>query len=528
MKKSTFQNNGNYSIIVVKYGSQLHLSNCNFEGNYGLYGACLYSDNSVKVVIRNCLFNNNRAGAGGTMFYVGNKGKNRSQDTSLTVCKRKQTNPNSQAYSLCENYEIEINHFVINCSFQGNVAGKGGAIYTQHTSVLISESHFVNNFALYGGALMAWDVTLIFQECKSVYNMAAFGGVLMVRESSSVCIGNSKFNKPSALPSGLVGSYIYIEANTTVTLYNNTFHSFKIVPVGSQILSRGNNTLCVHNCSFVDNHQIPGFTVNLKIEDRSKLKATLCSFTTAVGFATIAFWATGNSHATFKDCTFKKISGIGLYDKASAFVYDSIISNCISTLHGVSLVFMGNDCKLTISNTSITDNVLLPSHNFLIVPSNALIVFINVVYARNSMSTHILGRSGGSIFIKDCNFHENAIVGSEHQVLSKGLMATVQNDIKIYRTLFINNSVNIPETHLFSISNGRLLVDNCIFKGNFPDTFVVNRMALFTVHNVQKCVFHRSNFEDNTFYYALLGLSNLRLMKNSFKVEKCDFLIILM
>ena len=166
---------------------------------------------------------------------------------------------------------------------------------------------------------------------------------------------------------------------------------------------------------------------------------------------------------------------------------------------------MCNDCKLEFSNTSITDNFFHPNHNFLIVPSNAVVVFTNVLYARNSMSAHILGRSGGNIYIKDCVFRENAIVGSGHHLISKGLVATVENEIKIHRTLFVNNSVNIPKTSLFSIINGGLLVNSSIFMDNYVHTYWITDMTLLTIHNAYSCVFSNSNFENNQFSIVLLG-----------------------
>ena len=304
MKESIFQNNGNFlsfSIIVVKYGSQLDLFKCRFKRNYALYGACVYSENNVEVAIKNCSFKYNRAVAGGSMFFAGHKRNshcnNRVPGTDLTSmnvldCKPKQVKSNLQKPSSCENDEMKLTYFVSGCRFQLNSAVKGGAIYAQHTSVGINQSNFVHNHALYGGALMVSDVTLNIGECTHVFNLAAIGGVLLVRQSISVCVRSSKFHQPSAIPTGLLGSYICIQTNTTVTLWNNTFHAFRLLPANGQILSDGNNTIYIHNCSFVDDNRVPGFTVNLKIEGFSKFKATECLFKTDFGFATIVLLAT--------------------------------------------------------------------------------------------------------------------------------------------------------------------------------------------------------------------------------------------
>ena len=184
---------------------------------------------------------------------------------------------------------------------------------------------------------------------------------------------------------------------------------------------------------------------------------------------------------------------------------------------------MYNGCKLTITNTSITDNILLPSHNFLLVPTDAVLVFINVLYARNSMSAHIMGRSGGNIFIKDCVFSENVIIGSENQVVSKGLLATFEDDIKIHRTQFVNNAVNIPKTSLLSVKKGRLLVESCAFKHNFVQNYWIDKMAVVTVYSAHESVFSDTKFEHNLFLYVLLSFSNMKLRDDSFKVEHCEF-----
>ena len=152
---------------------------------------------------------------------------------------------------------------------------------------------------------MVSGVTLTIRECKSVLNMVAFGGVLMARESSSVYTGSSKFYRPCPAPCGMVGSY-----DTTQMLWNSTFHALRILLTKSQILSRGNSTTLIHDCSFVDDNRIPGYTINLKIEDFTKLTVTNSFFRTRVGFATVALFATGNSHATLKNSTFKKSVGL--------------------------------------------------------------------------------------------------------------------------------------------------------------------------------------------------------------------------
>ena len=535
IKKSAFHDNGNFfsfSVIVVKYESQLVLSKCQFKRNYGLYGACLFSENSIKVVIKNCSFKINFAVVGGAMFYAGQRRNSHGNDGMQTmdqtlmkvlVCKPEQPRLDLPDYRSCKNFEIEPTYLVSDSSFQGNIASKGGAIYAQHTSVNINKSHFTKNYASYGGALMTLDVALMIQECKSFFNLAVFGSVLMARDSSSVCISSSKFYRPGLPPVAMVGSYIYIETSATLTLWNSAFHPFMMLVTNAQILSRGNNTILIHNCSFLDERRIPGFTINLKIEDLTKLTVTDTVFKTSLGFATVVLIASGNSQAIFKNCTFEKISGFALIDQASVFIQDSVISSCISTLHGTSFVYMCNGCKLTITNTNITDNVFLPSHNFLVVPTNAVVFFINVVYAKNSMSAHFLGRSGGNIFFRDCVFSENVIDGSERLATTRGLLATFENDVKIHRTQFLNNSVKAAKTSLFSVRKSRLLVDSCGFKHNFIHTKFENNMGLFTIHSAYESVFYETKFEHSGFLFVLFSLSNMKSRNNSFKVERCEF-----
>ena len=96
----------------------------------------------------------------------------------------------------------QVEQFIIKDTiFQGE-EGRGRALYTASSNVLIVSSNFTHNTAkIEGGALFAHNSNLHVVESSYSYNRASFGGV-MVTSESSVKIINSTFSKNVAMVYG--------------------------------------------------------------------------------------------------------------------------------------------------------------------------------------------------------------------------------------------------------------------------------------------------------------------------------------
>ncbi len=147
--------------------ADLVVANCNFSGNTaGAYGGGMYNEGVINLVVTDCTFNNNWVGAEDTEVYGGGMA------------------------NLSSNPEIT------NCAFSENSAVKGGGIYNEYSSPLITNCIFSNNYcesmlSNEGGAIYNHGSSPAINNCTFHMNWADSGGGICNANISSPIITNS-------------------------------------------------------------------------------------------------------------------------------------------------------------------------------------------------------------------------------------------------------------------------------------------------------------------------------------------------
>lgn len=155
---------------------------------------------------------------------------------------------------------IEQSHIIIHRSrFQGNAAGRGGAIYASITTLHISRNVFIDNAAFYyGGALYLNIDSTAFLASNNLFsnNIAAFGGgAINCHQCTMNISGNSTFdgNHLTESDKDCIGGALHIEYGHLTTSGSVTFSNNEAVECGaiyfddSSALFGGKSVLFSHN-----------------------------------------------------------------------------------------------------------------------------------------------------------------------------------------------------------------------------------------------------------------------------------------
>ncbi len=164
-----FNNSGEIGgAVSAKLQSFLQVSNCWFRDNQvAVSGGAIYVETSPGVVVLNSAFVNNSAGALGGAVVVG-------LDPAPDFL---------SGSGFVGTYFRSGAHEISNCSFEGNVAPQGGALFLRNVSVVIRQTAFVNNAAVdpscplnLGGAIRIESSTVNLTECHLKRNVARNSG----------------------------------------------------------------------------------------------------------------------------------------------------------------------------------------------------------------------------------------------------------------------------------------------------------------------------------------------------------------
>ena len=111
---------------------------------------------------------------------------------------------------------------VTSCSFEGNTADNGGAIYvTAESNLTLNASTFIgNNATSHGGAIYASGSNLTLSDNMFSGNTAGYGGAMYVTAESNVTISDNAFTQNRAI----YGGAMYSE-DSIVSIYGSTKNS---------------------------------------------------------------------------------------------------------------------------------------------------------------------------------------------------------------------------------------------------------------------------------------------------------------
>ncbi|MCB0705121.1 MAG: T9SS type A sorting domain-containing protein [Saprospiraceae bacterium] len=209
--------------------STIGVANCDFTGNFGRSGACVYvspegggGDGSS---FENCNFYNNRSSSQSAGIFVRELDGVYLDNCTFT------DNATVRGAFYC-NFCTDVN--LDNCLFENNetvgFADFGAAIFNwQSTGISISNSQFLNNVGGNGGVMYHDGAeagidanNLIFENCTFEGNVAQdWGGGVIYSFNASMTILDCMFNQNSAVNSG--GHVFFGGTNKEVVVANTTF-----------------------------------------------------------------------------------------------------------------------------------------------------------------------------------------------------------------------------------------------------------------------------------------------------------------
>jgi predicted outer membrane repeat protein len=151
-------------------GGQPTLVNCVFQenGSAKSSGSAITAMNS-RLTLKNCRFLGNSAGHEGGAIY------GMSSDFSLTGC----TFERNAAYAGGAIHQTAGTLTLVDCTFEGNAAQEGGAVAFAVEKAAMTRCVFKDNWAItWGGALENGGAPLTLDQCTFTGNMANLGGAL--------------------------------------------------------------------------------------------------------------------------------------------------------------------------------------------------------------------------------------------------------------------------------------------------------------------------------------------------------------
>ncbi len=142
LEDSYFINNTNgfSGAAVYTNNSQISFHRCNFIHNKG---GALRHDHNPQVTISRCFFVNNSAPYGGAVRFASKR-----EQTNTKPDKVKNQEAIIRNIVLEEHIILKSGANIFNCTFTNNRAENGGAIYSEHVSLVLKNNNFVNNSAV--------------------------------------------------------------------------------------------------------------------------------------------------------------------------------------------------------------------------------------------------------------------------------------------------------------------------------------------------------------------------------------------
>jgi predicted outer membrane repeat protein len=205
------------SVICMRIGSTLKLYDSIVRDNRGYLTTILvitFDDVKIKqseLYVKNCLFENNKATSSG-VIYLDEFGKGEILDS---VFRNNVVTKRSGTVIL----DATVSALVKNCSFEGNSAIKGGAIFIKifkeefEADVTIKDCNFTDNYAsLYGGAIYAKSGITKISNCNFVGNKAGTHGGAIASLLGTLKISNSYFSQNDAP----TGGGLYLKSDNLV------------------------------------------------------------------------------------------------------------------------------------------------------------------------------------------------------------------------------------------------------------------------------------------------------------------------
>jgi predicted outer membrane repeat protein len=224
------------------------ISNCSFKGNSATSAASIYLENQQGgnvVTVRKCTFEENvTTGYGGSGLYA--FAATYTADSCIFL-------NNEAPSSAAAIYNGGTSNFTVkNSLMEGNTGNYAAAVANYTATGIYENCIFRKNIASNGGgaASNGFKSAASYKNCTFSENEAAFGGAIFTQnDTTRLSVDGCTFESNISTGSGAA---IFKNSNIDVRVRNTAFR-FNNAASGAGIFARGDSTLWVENCQFVDN-----------------------------------------------------------------------------------------------------------------------------------------------------------------------------------------------------------------------------------------------------------------------------------
>ena len=352
----------------------------------------------------------------------------------------------------------------VECLFEGNKAGFGGAIYiVEKSEIMVINSSFIKNLAYYHYQGITEQINKV---------LIGYGGGAIHANDSSLFIDNCSFINNTAKQNG--GAVIWTSHGGNISIVGSAFTDNKARNGGGAMWwDSANTVISIRNCSFVNNTAVErGNGGALKLNTAFNMSTTISGNLFS------------NNSAHNKSGGVISISGT---NKAPIIMsYNKFISNHASNTGGV-VSFLKNKYVYGFTDVIMIENLFTDNTA---VEDGGVFEFenANIKVTRSNFTGNRADGNGGIFFI----LHSNLIIVEslfQFNIASKdgGVIASESSDISISDSDFTGNSVKkgghagVVKAHDTSLSIIDTLLTNN--KADFGGVLWA-KLAVVQIHNV--------------------------------------------
>ena len=280
-EQSHFQHNRAFSGGVITMGRNdlVSVSRSAFTNNSAVTGGVVYLLTGNKLTVNNSSFSHNSADTDGGVFYSDFHNSLVLKDSTLTY-----NSAEKNGGVICSFIQTQLNITGDSCTFAGNQAQNGGAVYASESGVTVCSKSLLmsNNTAVEsGGAMYLSKTNLTFMNGKSmlIENTANNGGSLYVSKSKLLVGMNSQTTVDTNSATNNGGGLYLTMSELTVRGYSFHINRNRAERIGGGIF--------VDNCSFL----IEGAThfANNEAENGGGIGLVNRAFITGISVENVSF-----------------------------------------------------------------------------------------------------------------------------------------------------------------------------------------------------------------------------------------------
>ena len=425
LEHSLFENNGigsgynisHGSLVSIKFNSLVSVDNCTFVKNKGKDGACMYCDESSKLLVHDSSFVNNTGILGGAIYCGMTDVTKGIKDYCCYGNNTKMFKPNGDG-------KCRSGCYFKNCIFRNNLAYEGKSLFIRSSCANIYNCSFEQTIAKYGGLVHG------VQHSNIKINRTSFLSYTKKSiNATPILISLEKFNPVVA---------VTVNGHCALNISNSQFVG------GSFMEVRNYSTATVYNSTFEGHDQrLPN---GIYFGDHAAGKFYKCVLRNN---SASLLMLKNHSVVTMEACSFVN----NVFDQPD------------------DLIELDNRCRLNLLISNIVSNKMRPLGSIIRFNGGSAVYSENCTYLNNSSSFFLLSTQGNTT-VDGCNFIGN-------KGFATPLFYQAIGHIHIQKSIFRYNSVGVgyfrnvsvtlkdsvveqePPFHYIFSNNCNVTIDNC-------------------------------------------------------------------